>query len=301
MGAAVGAEIGGICLPLVVGGAVGSSCSLAHDRCSQRICVVEGRKVSTLCVEVASCSPELTFMVNGEVHSASVVQGVVGVFQDNEPVVGIRARALPYVQAIGKPAPEEQRLWAARQLFTSATASAGGSAGGGPGASGFAGSVPDAVGQGPAVCRFSFDNLSFALPGLSMHDQVIISFGTRTVLRLPFWTNAPLDFDVLGTMQVPLWQLLQSQQPVEVLVPIQPRGETLTHVARVSLTLQVPQQPGPSRVARVEPDAVPVLPGGEDGISAFRCDSDDVEKEIQALENQLKLLKSLPLYRQDKG
>lgn len=280
--AALAADVGSVCVPLVVGGTVGSAVASTHERCGQRICVVEGAPtVAALCKEVATCTPELTFPVRGCVHSAQASSGVVGIFRDNEPVVAVRARTLPYFQAIGHSSPDRPHLsWAARQFFPSGH---------------IARDERMAISKSPSLCKFDFDDFVFTLPGLSMHDNVVVAFGTRTVVRLPFFSNAPLDFDVLGTMQIPLWQLLQTSQPSDLLVPIQAPGDQPTSVARISLSFEVPETHAPPTKSSApsmgtEPERIFLFDG-----PVVRCDSEDVDREIQALENQLRLLKRLPL------
>merc|ERR1712046_467843 len=96
------------------------------------------------------------------------------------------------------------------------------------------------LGEGIPFDRCAFMNFPFVLQGMSMADDVIIAFGVRTVMRIPMLgvSNAPLNFDILGTVNVPLQKLLHATCPVEVSVPILPRGETLPQVAYVSLTLR---------------------------------------------------------------
>uniref|UniRef100_A0A7S4PRM7 Uncharacterized protein n=1 Tax=Alexandrium monilatum TaxID=311494 RepID=A0A7S4PRM7_9DINO len=231
MGAsALTADIGTVCVPLALGSAVGSSCTAWHDQLSQRVCVVDGPSGSALRCASAGCSTsasELPFAVMGVVHDVELVRGIVGTFTDNEPVIGVRARTLPYTQAIGRPAPDQ------------------------------GGTLP--------LQRYTFGNFPFLLPGMLAEDEVVIAFGTRTVVRLPLLgaSNAPLNFDVLGSISMPLGRLLQGPQPVEVSVPIQPRGENLPQVARAFLTFGV----APQSLA-----GGPVLPAAAD-------DTDAVELE----------------------
>lgn len=159
---------------------------------------------------VAAACAGSPFTVVGVVHGVEVVKGIVGVFTANEPVVAVRAHTLPYMQAIGKQAP----LTRAEDPLMGK------------------------LGSEPAVQRYTFGDWFFVLPEMSLHDEVIVAFGTRTVLRLPLWraSNAQLDFNTLGTVSVPLGQLLQSSQPVEIAVPIKSDLQLLQHVARASLT-----------------------------------------------------------------
>jgi len=230
--AALSADISNVCVPLALGSAVGSSCAALHDRLSQRVCVVDGLPSSGLRCSSAGCggASELPFAVMGVVHDVQLVKGVVGTFTDNEPVVGVRARTLPYAQAIGRPAPGQEPRDKQLPLQT-----------------------------------YTFGHFPFLLPGMLAEDEVVVAFGTRTVVRLPLLgaSNAPLNFDVLGSASVPLARLLQSAQPVEVGVPIHPRGESLPQVARASLTFRV----APQSLA-----AGPVLPAAAD-------DTDAVEPE----------------------
>jgi len=95
------------------------------------------------------------------------------------------------------------------------------------------------LGEGLVFDRYTFLDFPFMLPGVGIGDDVVVAFGVRTVLRLPLFgaSNAPLDFDVLGTVQVPLRRLLEADQPAEICVPIVPRGESLPQVACVSLSV----------------------------------------------------------------
>mmetsp|Transcript_83070 Transcript_83070/g.240401 ORF Transcript_83070/g.240401 Transcript_83070/m.240401 type:complete len:283 (+) Transcript_83070:73-921(+) len=274
--AALAADVGGVCLPLAVGSAVGSACTSAHDRCGQRICVVDGvpRAVYT-CAEVTNCSPQLTFTACGCLHDVSVPTGVVGTFTDNEPVLGVRARALPYVQAIGRRPRASDKSAASVRLSVAATGSTWGNVAGG----------------GVATSeRYVFGDLPFALPDVCLQDMVIFAFGTRTVVRLPFFSNAPLDFDIIGTVRLPLSQLLQASQPVEVLIPIQVPGDLGAHVVRISATFHTAGHDPKAAVV-----GAPVLPPqrGVVGHGAARCDSEDLDKEIDALEKQLQMLKGM--------
>lgn len=221
--AALTAEIGNFCVPLAVGSAVGSSCTAWHDQLSQRVCVVDGLSGSSLRCKSAGCTAsELPFAVMGMVHDVQLVKGVVGTFTDNEPVIGVRARTLPFTQAIGQLGHERQPA------------------------------------DGLPLQRYSFGNFPFLLPGMLMEDVVVIAFGTRTVVRLPLIgaTNAPLNFDVLGTATVPVGRLVQSAQPVELGVSIQLRGESLPQVARATLTFTVAPQSLASPTAADDTDIV---------------------------------------------
>lgn len=208
--AALSAEISNVCVPLALGSAVGSSCTAWHDQLSQRVCVVDGLSGSALRCTSAGCTTaaELPFAVMGVVHDVQLVKGVVGTFTDNEPVIGVRARTLPYTQAIGRLVPAQEK------------------------------------GDALPLQRYAFGNFPFLLPGMQMEDVIVIAFGTRTVVRLPLLgaTNAPLNFDVLGTTSMPLGRLLQGSQPVDIGVPIHPHGESLPQVARASLTFTVAPQ-----------------------------------------------------------
>mmetsp|Transcript_56270 Transcript_56270/g.163124 ORF Transcript_56270/g.163124 Transcript_56270/m.163124 type:complete len:315 (-) Transcript_56270:152-1096(-) len=307
--AALAADIGGVCVPLAVGSAVGSACTATHERCGQRICVVEGVPGAVaLCAEVATCSPHRTFTVAGVAHSVSVANGIVGTFTGNEPVLGVRARTLPFVQALGKPADRRPTrrgaagLLAAVGLLSSPQANESA-----------AGAGSDAEMVEP-LRKYTFSDLRFALPDLCMDDVVVIAFGTRTVVALPFFANAPLDFDILGTTEVPLRELLQSpRQPVEVTVPlagvgaVDAVGVAKGNCARISLSFHVfgPDMQG---AGDLKISSGPALPGGRfaahsggggEAAVAFRCDSDDLEREIEALERQLRLLKEVPRQRGD--
>mmetsp|Transcript_114850 Transcript_114850/g.245190 ORF Transcript_114850/g.245190 Transcript_114850/m.245190 type:complete len:299 (-) Transcript_114850:107-1003(-) len=293
--AALIADAGSVCLPLALGTAVGSAWTSAQERCGQRICVVGA--VPMRCTDIACMAPKAIFAVSVMVHDADVVQGVIGTFQDNEPVIGIRAQTLPYTQAIGHRAaagwqweqqqcelPMPERSMAARLLF-------------GGGASWTA-----ALGDTPAFDTYSFSDFHFTLPGMSLKDEVVVAFGVRTVVRVPvLWgaSNAPLDFNVLGTIGVALEQLLHSPQPVKVLVPIHRAGEPLPHMVRTSLTFRV--APSEQVVAPSAHDAshplsgrnlsamqeLPVNPG-----DLLRCDTEDIELQIRSLEEELQVLRS---------
>lgn len=280
--AALAADASSVCLPLVVGSAVGSACGSAQERCGQRICVVEAPLASASHCAGGTCvAPEAPCTVSVAVHTAEVVQGVVGRFAGNEPVLGVRARALPYTQAIGRPAGPPDSLWPAPPAW---------------------GRV---LGNAPAIQCYVFGDMRFTLPDMLMHDEVVIAFGTRTVLRLPLGAiNAPLDFALLGSVSLRLGRLLESPQPVEVLVPIRPPGESLPQVARVSLSFRTATASPAAAQGAVAPLAsgtTAVAPGAAAGHGFCMaedlrpCDTADVEHEIRALEEQLRRLKALPL------
>jgi len=256
--AALTADLAGVCVPLAVGSAVGSSCAALHERCGHRVCVMDASAAARLrCADAGCASTELPFAVMGVVHTVHVVRGVVGTFTDNEPVLGVRARTLPYTQAIGRQMREK----------------------GSPAAGRYSKGREVALGDAPLHDTYTFDNFLFLLPGMQMQDEVVIAFGTRTVVRLPLLgaSNAPLDFDVLGSTSMPLMRLLQSSQPVEVAVPIQPRGESLPQVARAALTfgvappsLSAGRSPSAEDTDTVEPE---LLKAREEKAAAGQCAS----------------------------
>ena len=149
----------------------------------------------------------------------------------NEPVLGIRARTLPYAQAIGRAAPGDEGGSVAAALSKLVLGDRAAETGAAP-----------SLGSAPARRRYTFGDLGFTLPGLALQDDVVVAFGTRTVLRVPLGAaavaSAPLDFDVLGSVRVPLWKLVNCPQPVELLVPVRLSGEALEQVARASLKQQ---------------------------------------------------------------
>lgn len=313
MGAsALVADASSVCLPLVVGTAVGSTWTSTQERCGQRICVVEA--VPMRCVDMACVAPEAIFAVSVVVHDVDVVEGVIGTFKDNEPVIGVRARTLPYTQAIGHRASagwQRQRRQRDQQPQSEGDAGRSTAAklllGGGAGRAA-------ALGNAPNFDTYAFGDFQFTLPGMSLKDEIVMAFGVRTVVRVPLlWgaSNAPLDFNILGTVSVGLEQLLHSPQPVEVLVPIHRVGESLPHVVRTSVTFRVAsaEQLGKGEVAAPAarasiPEATHALRGraltaarvstagsawpGE----LFRCDTEDVEREIRSLEEQLQVLRT---------
>mmetsp|Transcript_26856 Transcript_26856/g.52576 ORF Transcript_26856/g.52576 Transcript_26856/m.52576 type:complete len:253 (+) Transcript_26856:75-833(+) len=213
MGAALAPDVAGVCVPMAVGTAVGSSCSSLHDRLGQRFCVVQGAPFS-----MDGCgAKELPFGVMGVVHDVHIIKGVVGTFTNNEPVLAVRAGTLPFSQAIGRLAADQDTERSIKDRS------------------------PGAVGGLGMLQRYTFESFLFHLPGMMMQDEVVIAFGTRTVVRMPLLraSNASLDFEPLGTVTAPLARLLQGPQPVEVDVPVHPRGESLPQVARATLTFAV--------------------------------------------------------------
>lgn len=229
MGAsALAAEMGTVCVPLAVGTAVGSSCSVAREQCGGRIChcgsvggSAEGLLPSHGGCEDADCmgagcgADRRRFTISGSVLEADVPDGVLGVFSDNEPIVGVRARTLPYTQAVGRDV--------------------------GPAAL----TKGESLGDRPMLRRCTFPGSIFALPGIATDDDVMIAFGTRTVVRLPLWgaVNAPLDFTVLGEVRLPLYQIVRMEKPVEVCVPIRPGKESLPQEVRLRLKIRATVTP----------------------------------------------------------
>jgi len=264
--AAVAADMGGVCLPLALGSAVGASCSAAHARCGQRICVVEGNAATWTeapCIPVrASCTVTVTM------HAVEVVQGVVGSLTDNEPILAVRSRALPFVQAVGRRVPG--------RTGSSATVT----------------SKASVLGEMPIFHRYTFGDLQATLPDLSEKDEVIMAFGTRTVLRAFGAVNASLDFKSLGSIGLELGRLLERPQPLEILVPITPHGESLPQVVRASISFQISGVIGGQQQSQMAPLA-PMLGTGGDAITP--CITADIDQEIRSLENQLHALKSLSL------
>ena len=192
--AALAPEVLGSCGPLAVGVAAGtacgSACALSREHCRGRVCHCRQRGA---CARSAAClsgaqllGPE--FDVSGQVLSVELPRGVLGVLTDNEPVVGVRAGTLPYSQAIGR----MEEGWSAA-LVGLAGASAEGAL----------------FGNAPVYDRYTFDGFPFNLRDVSISDEVVIAFGTRTVVRIPLIgaENAPLDFTVLGTAREPLHRL----------------------------------------------------------------------------------------------
>lgn len=266
--AAVAADVGGVCLPLALGSAVGASCSAAHDRCGQRMCIVEGTPASWT---EAPCMPvRASFTVAVTMHSVEVVQGVVGSLIDNEPILAVRARALPFVQAVGRRVP----------VRTGSSAAAAGN------------SKASVLGEMPVFHRYTFGDLQATLPDLSEKDAVIVAFGTRTVLRVLGAVNAPLDFASLGSIGLELGRLLERPQPVEILVPITPHGESLPQVVRASISFRVSGITGGQQQTQMA-SLAPVL--GTEVQAITPCITADIDQEIRSLENQLHVLKLLSL------
>jgi len=265
-------------LPLAVGSAMGSACTSAHDRCGQRICVVDGvpRAVYT-CAEVTNCAPHLTLTVTGALHDVLIPSGVIGTFVDNEPVLGVRARMLPYVQAVGRQGAETV---ARAERWPRASSSTAHQRGGSDTTSG----------EPRRMRRYVFSDLPFALPDLCAQDLVIIAFGTRTVVRLPFFSNAPLDFDVVGAIEMPVFELLRAPQPLEIEIPIQPRGEASMQVV-TSVTFQVVSLDETQGRDLASEPAIPPASCSRGHAAPLRCESADVDKEIEALEKQLRVLR----------
>jgi len=232
MGAsALAAEAGAVCVPLALGAALGSTCARTQESCGSRVCHLGGSRGSKagdcsagcqVCVGVCGGGGAPTFTVVGTVHEAEVPEGVVGVFTENEAVIGVRALALPYVQAIGKDAgPVKDRS---------------------PAAAGAANKPRTLISLGalPATRRYVFSDFLFTLPGVGSCDDVVVAFGTRTVFRLPVIgaSSVPLDFNVLGHVRLPLVEVLQVDAPVEVCVPIQVTGESLSQVVRLHMSFR---------------------------------------------------------------
>jgi len=252
---------------LALGSAVGANCYAAHDRCSQRICVVEGAAASWT---EAPCMPaRASCTVTVTMHTAEVVQGVVGSLTDNEPILAVRARALPFVQAVGRRVPG--------RTGSSVTAAGNSKAG--------------VLGEMPIFHRYTFGDLQTTLLDLSEKNEVIVAFGTRTVLRVLGAVNAPLDFASHGSIGLELGRLLERPQPVEILVPIMPRGESLPQVVRAFISFRVSGITDGQR----ESQMVPVAPLGMEGQTITPCITEDIDQEIRSLETQLHALKSLSL------
>merc|ERR1712008_270134 len=72
-------------------------------------------------------------------------------------------------------------------------------------------------------------------------------------------SNASLDFEPLGTVTAPLARLLLGPQPVEVDVPVHPRGESLPQIAHATLTFAVSTPPALAPAAD-DTDAVALVP-----------------------------------------
>eukprot|EP00927_Polykrikos_kofoidii_P018718 TRINITY_DN18707_c0_g1_i1.p1 TRINITY_DN18707_c0_g1~~TRINITY_DN18707_c0_g1_i1.p1 ORF type:complete len:412 (-),score=43.98 TRINITY_DN18707_c0_g1_i1:322-1557(-) len=289
MGATLTAEAVTTCGPLAAGAVVGSVCTSSWDRCSDRVChCQQGRNCRCTKDHLNLCAFDngQILTVDGVVHEAEIPRGVLGFFTDNEPVIGVRARTLPFAQAIGQRPAEAAQFWpslptralwgpncdsgndsacesdpgvaptgldAAVAPFSSTLrsplmkplqrntgASKGGCESGANSARGNDTRPSNQIlGEGLVFDRYSFFDYPFIMPGLTIHDDLVIAFGVRTVLRIPALgvANAPLDFDVLGSVQVPVRKLLETTSPVEVCIPIIPRGESLRQVACVSLSV----------------------------------------------------------------
>lgn len=222
-GAIVG-DVVATCGPLAIGAAVGSSCTKYGDRCGGRVCHCEEPRRCLQCTCARGCSNAASdLIIEGTLHFAEVPQGVVGLFSDNELVVGIRAHTLPFIQSVGRHVPtsalsltrtHERSLWGREGQTV-------------------------LFGEGLIFEKYVFGDLSLTLPSCSQGDDLVIALGTRTVFQIPFIgvTHAQLDFDILGTVRVPVRAVLQAPQPVEVCIPILPHGEGLPQVGCVSLTM----------------------------------------------------------------
>jgi len=270
MGLSLASDTVGTCGAFAIGASAASACALAKSECRGRVCHVGPGEETPVCVG-SGCIIEQELTVSGVVHSVELPRGVLGSFRNNEPVVGIRAHTLPYVQAIGQP-PTEDRL-PARIL---------------------------GLGSIPAFCVCNFNDFPFVLPQVRPSDEVVVAFGTRTVLKLSLWgaarmESAPLDFSVLGEVCLPLRKILCAGQPAEVCVPITPSGETLPHVARVRLTLSMAAcSGGPGAVAAVEATTQRSVTGNALSLRRELSERDglDVDTQILHLEQQLRHLKA---------
>jgi hypothetical protein len=96
------------------------------------------------------------------------------------------------------------------------------------------------LGEGIFFDRYTFRDFPFAMPDVALDDMVFVAFGVRTSITIPFLgvSSAPLDFDELGTVSIPLKNLLESHQPVQVCIPIVPKGESLRQVVCVSMSFR---------------------------------------------------------------
>lgn len=268
----------GTCGTFVAGIGAASACKEIQSECQGRNCHVSmGNEVPEACAG-AGCIVEHDLTITGVVHRVELPQGVIGVFRDNEPVVGIRAHTLPYVQAIGqrpssKPSPAYRPALGSTLPFT----------------------------------HCFFNDFPFMLPLVKPSDDIIVAFGTRTVLKLSLWgtakvESAPLDFNVLGEVKLPIRRLLCMPQPVDVTVPITPSGESLPHVAQVRLSLSVAPTGGASEV----PDLItqrsihdhsqrhPDISGAQlMRRELSERDAAAVDTEILQLEDQLRKLKAV--------
>lgn len=247
MGAtALVAEVIGTCGSLAAGAAVGSTCTYAHERCGGRVCHCQSgvRPCDGGPLQICVVEEGLGLAVECAVHEAEIPKGVLGLFTDNEPVIGVRTRLLPFAQAIGKHLPKADAAVSPAWNTYLSRGSDGGAAGSPAWPSSRSrGEMPNLrsmiLGEGLQFEKYSFSSFRIILPDMSMGDDVVIGFGVRTVLRVPILgiASAPLDFDVLGAVQVPLRKLLQAPQPLEVCVPIVPKGESLQQVVVVSMTV----------------------------------------------------------------
>jgi len=105
--------------------------------------------------------------------------------------------------------------------------------------------------------------------------------------------NAPLDFTSLGSIGLELGRLLERPQPVEILLPITPHGESLPQIVRASISFRVSGITSEQQQSEIDPFA-PAL-GTEDQAITPPCITADIDQEIRSLENQLRALKSLSL------
>jgi len=261
MGAsALVADAVGTCGTVAIGAAVGSTCTAGRERCQGRVCHCQSHRPC----QGQCCSKEeldAGVLIEGFVHEAEVPRGILGTFTDNEAVIGLRSNTLPYVQAIGRrvPPPDiananpvwssmlsaaQKALWNTPASQPDARQALGNKVAVHPdspaqSAVGSARGSREMLGEGIVFDRYTFVDFPFFLPGVGLGDDVIVAFGVRTVLRLPMIgaSNAQLDFDVLGTVQVPLRRLLEAEQPAEVCVPIVPKGDSLPQIACISLTV----------------------------------------------------------------